>query len=333
MRDGKAYFYNETYSEAIDCFNKILKLTGSSKIDFDSTLAEMLMYLGRSNHAEGNYFEGKECLEQALKFYHSDDVLMIANTKLWLGDSYQRQGLYSEAKTQYEESLIQYKLAYPENTPHEDISRCFFSLGAICWRLRFEEPDKWFDKANNYFNTSLEMLYQLSDSKDAENNEIEENILWMGKVYFSDRKFFVAEKYFIDALTMNSANKSLLNTAAELHWLGNAYAGQEKYLKALSYYEDAIEKWMLVYGSTHPDIGDTLTQMGKVHEAKKEYRKAREYYEKAISMYPPTHPSYKRLKEHLKLIDLLLPTIINLVKKILPEGKAELNNVGALTVS
>jgi tetratricopeptide (TPR) repeat protein len=321
MRDGKAYFFNETYNEAIRCFNDVLKLADSVKTESDSTLAEIFMYLGRSNHAEGNYLKGREQLEQALKLYHVNDVLMIANTNLWLGDSYQRQGQYHEAKKQYEESLTHYRFAYPDNTPHEEISRCLFSLGAIYWRLRKENSNTWFDKAHNYFSASLEMLYQLSNSKDGENNEIEENLLWIGKVYFSNERYFVAEKYFVDALTMNMNNKSILNTAAELHWLGNAYAGQEKYVKALSSYEEALETWILVYGPNHPDIGDTLIQMGKVYESTNDYKKAKDYYEKAMLMYSPTHPSYKALKEHLKLINLLLPTIIDLVKKILPERK------------
>lgn len=299
MEDGKKYFFSENYQEAHSCFEKALK-TLALQTEYIYIKAEALRYLGRTTHSQGKYAEAEPLLRQALALYSSEEVSKIAITYVLLGDTYQRREKYLEAKTQYENALNQYSTKEASSN-QKDIAYCLFSLGTIWWRLQTQEPNEWYVKASEYFDKALNLLYRL-EGINAENNAIAEILLWYGKAYYSKGLYPQAEKNFKDALIIRAADKEILQIAAEWHWLGNAYFKQGRYKYALFSYKTSLNTWREVYGHRHPDIGDTLIQIGHVYQTMEHHNKAEKYYKQAAIMYPANHSKHKNIVEYLKQV-------------------------------
>ena len=88
FKQGKSYYIDNNYEEAIRCFKKAVELNANE--------ANIWHWLGNSYNQNGNYEEAIRCLEKAVELNPND-----ANNWDWLGYSYNKNQQFKEARNAY----------------------------------------------------------------------------------------------------------------------------------------------------------------------------------------------------------------------------------------
>ena len=220
---GMLYVRKEQYARAIPYLNKVLELADKSKVT-----AEVQALLGAALFKTNQQALAQEHLRIALEQFPNNEE---ANRQL--GDIYFDQGLFAEAKSNYERVLAHGKGTF----------EVFEHLG------RIHSGRKEYSKAAHYFNSAL-----ASKSSDAE------TLKNLGVSHFHQRQYKDAISCFNKALAADP------DLAEPYFFLGDLARWQGKEAEAIRNYQMAI-KIDTNFSDAHYRLGNLYLKKNQLQQA------------------------------------------------------------------
>ncbi|CAF1663398.1 unnamed protein product, partial [Adineta ricciae] len=239
-------------------------------------LGQLLIQLGQHDKAEEIY---DTLLNQTLD---DDDKGLIYHQ---LGHIRYRQGLFQEAITFYDKSLVLFKKTFPAN--HPNIATSYNNIGSVY------NSTGDYRKALEYYEKTLSIQQQ---SLPANHPDLATSYNNIGLVYDNMGDYRKALEYYEKALSIRqqSLPASHPDLATSYNNIGLVYDNMGDYRKALEYYEKSLSIEQQSLPANHPDLAKSYSNIGSVYDNMGDYRKALEYYEKALSIrqqsLPANHP-------------------------------------------
>jgi tetratricopeptide (TPR) repeat protein len=220
---GMLYVRKEQFARAIPYLNKVLQIGDKSKVT-----AEVQALLGAALFKTNQQALAQEHLRIALEQFPNNEE---ANRQL--GDIYFDQGLYAEAKSNYERVL-----AHGQGT-----FEVYEHLG------RIHSSRKEYSKAAHYFNSALAI--KNSDAETLKN---------LGVAHFHQRQYKDAISCFNKALAADP------NLAEPYFFLGDLARWQGKEAEAIRNYQMAI-KIDTNYSDAHYRLGNLYLKKDQLQQA------------------------------------------------------------------
>lgn len=156
-------------------------------------------------------------------------------------------------------------------------------------RVAHERRD--FDAANTLYEECCEMLIRLC----TENEDLEDKVLLATALHeFGHLKLHFgflddAEELFAKSMNMNmeaqGAEDSLFHVAANLHYLGHVDTIRGRFEEAEENFQKSLtmkRRWFR--GMDHPEVEETLFELGKLEVKLKAFHKAKSYFKESLKM-------------------------------------------------
>ncbi|CAF1652307.1 unnamed protein product [Adineta ricciae] len=251
-------------------------------------LGQLLIQLGQHKKAEKIY---DTLLNQKS---HDNDKGLIYHQ---LGHIRHRQGLFQEAITFYDKSLVLFEKTFPANHPdlatsYNNISSVYVSMGD-------------YRKALDYYEKTLSIQQQ---SLPANHPDLATSYSNIGSVYVHIGDYRKALEYFEKTLSIQqqSLPANHPDLATSYNNIGLVYNSMGDYPKALEYYEKALLIRQQSLPANHPNIATSYNNIGLVYNSMGDYRKALEYFEKTLSIrkqsLPANHPDLATSYNNIGLV-------------------------------
>ena len=155
------------------------------------------------------------------------------------------------------------------------LGRVFFNQGLFQQSLRHHlEAQKYYTIKNN------------------RQQEIAENFLEMGMLYYYLRQFNKSEKSYYEALRIFERIHSLQGKANALGKLGHMYEKKKNYLTAHYYQKEALKIYQKL--NDKEGIAIILENIGSIYEDEEEYKKAYDYFIESLQ-YNTTMDNHKAM--------------------------------------
>ena len=208
------------------------------------------------------YTHAKRYTRKLLAMFHDAGIVTIK-----LGNVYQRQSRFVEAKEFYESAINIMKTISDQR--EESVANA--NLGNVCYSLGE------YGKAKEYLEKALAMTKEIGD-RNGEARAYGN----LGSVFDSLGEYGKAKEYLEKALAMTKEIGDINGEATAYGNLGSVFYSLGEYRKAKEYLEKAL--------AMTKKIGDrngeatAYRSLGSVFNSLGEYGKAKEYHEKALSM-------------------------------------------------
>ncbi|MEQ8192650.1 MAG: tetratricopeptide repeat protein, partial [Candidatus Eremiobacterota bacterium] len=250
-KEGKDYFVEKNYEEAIKCFNKVLEL----KPDYFYVWKSKGLTLDK----QGNYEEAIKCYDGASKIDPNYSLIWNNNEK---GNIYYKHGQYEKAIKCYDKILIK--------ESKNPVILCNKGQALMC-QQKYTEAIKYYSKA-----LKIDPDYKVAKSNKEKVLKILKDLEYFKKVSpyykkgdnaYKSKKYDDAIYYYNIILDINHKDK-------------NAWYRKANSLFCLGYYELALECYKKVLYIDYKDVdawcgrGNALYSLGRHTEAIKCYRKA-----------------------------------------------------------
>jgi PAS domain S-box-containing protein len=214
------------------------------------------------------------------------DSILIARSKLMLGQSYLNQKNYFMATKAFFDS---YSIFIHKNSK-KDIAKTL-----LLWAKVYSEQNN-FEIAKPKIIKARQLYRQAGDSIG-----VAETFILNGNGYLYDDDD-TAIIFFNKALDIFSSLKDNYNSALTFNLLAKAHLDNEKPEMSVDYLLRSISIFKQMHKNI--DLADTYVILGDVFSYTSEYKKAAEYYNKAISTYKKYSLSKKLAETYYKLAQI-----------------------------
>jgi CHAT domain-containing protein len=283
---GKEYYYDGNYKEAIIQFEEALKAYQNEK-DILAT-AKTYRRLADAHRYLKFHQEALSLYEQSFKSYQKlDDFSAEEQADLYIriGHTYSQMYLPKKANEYYYKSLDIYKEEFGETS--SEVANLYMNIGISALQLaNYRNALLYFEKAFSIFKI-------VSEPNSVDFNRIYSNLGYLyRKMGDYDRAIAFGEK----ALEIKLINYPPNHPSVPKYYrnIGRAYQEKGEAEKALPYYEKTVALAEEVQGKDHPSTGGAYGELGNVLAELGQYERALSYYfsGKRIleARYAPTHP-------------------------------------------
>jgi len=264
---GKAYYQQRKFDQAIDCYQKSLKI--SQNLENRRGEIASLFNLGNA------YLQMRQ-FQQAGNFYHQ--CLEIAQQ---LGDhyscasTYHQLGIVAEELRDYEQAKAYYQQALDITLEFGDRYECagtYHQLGIVAQQLQE------YQQARAYYQQALDIKLEFGDRYSCA--DIYHNL---GVVTQQLRDYEQARAYYQQALDIYIEVGDRYSCASTYHQLGSVAQQLREYEQARTLYQQALEIF-LEFGD-HYSCASTYGQLGLLAEAQEDYAEARANLQKALEIF------------------------------------------------
>ena len=228
--------------------------------------AKCCVNLGNVYQSQYKYAEAKAVYERAITIMKEiSDKKGEAASYLNLGTVYRSQNKYAEAKEVYEKAITTMKEIGDKNGE----ATCYGNLGNV-----YKSQNKYVE-AKELYERAITTMKEIGDKNGEANCYVE-----LGNVYQSPNKYVEAKELYERAVTIMNEIGDKNGEATCYGELGNVYQSQNKYVEAKELYEKAI--------TIMKDICDKngeakcCVNLENVYRSQNKYVEAKELYEKAI---------------------------------------------------
>ena len=264
---GKAYYQQRKFDQAIDCYQKSLKI--SQNLENRRGEIASLFNLGnaylqmRQFQQAGNFYH--QCLEIAQQL---GDRYSCASTYHNLGIVAQQLREWEQARAYYQQSLD----IYIEFGDRYECAGTYHQLGNVTYLLRELE------QARAYYQQALNIFIEFGDRYNQARSYNQ-----LGMIAQQLREFEQARSYYQQALEIKLEFGDRYSCASTYHQLGMVAEELRDYEQARAYYQQALDI-TLEFGDRY-SCANTYHCLGLLAEAQEDYAEARTNLQKALEIY------------------------------------------------
>lgn len=247
LTNGQIFLENEDYQNAFKAFERGILIY--DQIDIDTLLPQLYNNLGVSAYFLGDIATSIESYETAKDLYQTLNLpLSAAQTKLNLGLTYKKKGMYAKAFVM----LIESVKFFESTNDKSALSSAYNALGNI----RKETND--FEQAINYHQKALLIRQEIAYEKG-----IAQSMHNIGQIYLLNDELDSADYYLQNALLLKKNLDKPILLASTLSQLGSLSLKQGDLESANNYYSKSLK--IRETNSDQIDIATSLIQLSKVN--------------------------------------------------------------------
>jgi CHAT domain-containing protein/Tfp pilus assembly protein PilF len=272
---GQVYERSRKYNEALEYYQKALKIRIVVLGDMHPDVADCNYLIGRLFWRKGEYDKALYYQKIAL----SIRIKCFGEKHPEVAKSYQSLGLNFRKKGEYDNALIYHQKALNiriaiYGAMHPEVANSYNNMATV-------QVDKGeYDKALEY-NLKALNIYISAKASDTYLANSYNNI---GSIYFNKAEYDKALEYF--QLTLKMYINILGETCAEVALINNnigmSYSEKGEYSAALEYFQKALKIRADMFGEMHPDIASSYNNIGLLYNKKGEYDTALGFHLKAL---------------------------------------------------
>ncbi|CAH1800734.1 unnamed protein product [Owenia fusiformis] len=269
-------------------------------------------YIEESHEVKGEFYKNIYIYKYALTAYkaeleslleskgHERQILKIKNV---IGSLYESQGKCKEALEYYKDILIMCE-------KNEDKSGIALSLNNI---------GNMHKNLGNHYEALIHLHESLNIYNKIHYRDIARSLNNLGNMYYTLGDQCEALKYHQDSLDMRrkiyrNNEQQHPDIASSLNNIGNVYKKLRELHKALEYHKESLDMRRMIYkdikrqpnnprkplldqDSSHPEIANSLCNLGNVHAKMGDYEKALDYNKKSLAMRVQIYQDSSHQKE------------------------------------
>lgn len=269
---AKVWLYNSLFVEyrdydsaaAMDVLNKGIEL--SHDIDYKKGESQLLLNKGSFLNINGENTKAEAVMKQALKIRTAiGDVAGQGYCLRSLGTIQYDKNDFDAALKYYLQSAEKFEAAKDE----KGLSGTYIWIGSVFNQGLFQ-----YDKAEHYYNKSLEIATRLKDSI-----SIGYNYNNLGNVYYNAKKFEPALTYYKKSRTLREQLGDELGVGVAFGNIANIYFDTKNYPLALAYNDSSLKIRQALndkkgIAATHANLGNVYLAMGRLEDCFAAYTKA-----------------------------------------------------------
>ena len=284
---GNLYLERAKYKEAVECYDRALKLAEGSGDELG--VARALIGIAEVRLERAKYAEAEELVKDGLKIAEGlgeSGRSVVARALDLLGNIQHAGGNVRQAIEYHEQALSIDTEVCGER--HPAVARDLNNIGTAWGDLGGDQR-----KAIEYFEQALSIVKVVYGEKHPYMATTLNNI---GSAWGDLGEPRKAIEYFEQALSIDREvyGERHPAVATRLNNIGLAWGRLGDPRKAIKYFEQALSIDTGVYGERHPDVAIDLNNIGAAWKALGKHGKAIEYYEQALSIdrevYGDRHP-------------------------------------------
>jgi tetratricopeptide (TPR) repeat protein len=241
---------------------------------------ENLVKRALSEYWNGRLVESEALLTAALRSLPSDDEIRRAHTLTDLGDVYVSEDELQKAEHHYLVSLEIYKKTPDTNS----VTVLLQKLGGV---YSLERRD---DEALRVLQNALKRARAAPETDAALIGQVLNSL---GVVYYRQRDFKKAEKFFTEEMQILPDVDSLYGKADVLNNLGAIYHARHEFEKAEEYFKKALNRTEDQVGVAHPDLTFSLSLLAMLYTQTGRYADAEEQYQRALRILDVNEPVFE----------------------------------------
>lgn len=265
FNQGNKHFQEAQYDQAIECWQKALKIGRHEKND--QVVSKSLMNIGTALGAQGEW-------DKAIQFYHQSLEIEkrggnspnIAECLMNIGDAFFALEKVENARDYYLQSLELYG-EYDRNR-----ARMLLHIG-----LALFTEGNW-KKAIQYYKQSLELFKEMDDL-----DGISKCFANLGIAFRNVGKWEEAIQYYKQSLEIDQKLSDQLGSATCLMNIGIALEALGKVKEAIEHYQRSLASFKSI--GNDKGIATCLLNLGNAFEILEKWENAVEFYEKSIELF------------------------------------------------
>ena len=296
---GNLYRERAKYKEAVECYDRALKLAEESGDNLG--VAQALIGIAEVRLEQADHKGAEDLVRDGLKIAKElgeSGKGVVARALSSLGNIRHDRGDVRQAIKYHEQALSIDTEVYGER--HPDVARDLNNIGAAWSGLGDQR------KAIEYFEQALSIVKVVYGKKHPYMATTLNNI---GSAWGDIGEPRKAIEYFEQALSIDwdVYGERHPAVATTLNNIGMAWGRLGDPRKAIKYYEQTLSIDTEVYGERHPDAATDLDNIGKAWYALGDRKRAKTYLQQAYSIfqevYGDKHPSTRNAKELLDALN------------------------------
>jgi len=265
FNEGNTHFQEGQYDQAIECWEKALKIGKDEKID--QVISKSLMNIGTAHSLKGNWNKALEYYHQSLEIENKrEDISGIAECLMNMGDAFFALEKWESARNYYEQSLEIYE------GDDRDKARMLLNMG-----LALFSDGRWNEAIASY-KQSLELFKELKDSEGISKVLANLGIAARNLGQWEEAIQYYEQSLEIDQKLGDSLGRatSLMNIGIALEILGNIKEAIKNYQQSLAIFREI---------GNEQGVATCLLNIGNAFEILKKWDKSLDFYEQSLKLF------------------------------------------------
>ena len=228
--------------------------------------------------------------------------LGVAEIIMSLGAIKEKQKLYDEAQSHYEDALSMYTELH-NNGPHADIAQTMTSLALV------HKLQKNYNIAKDFYDQALDMRKQLYPTA---HPDIAQSMNNLAALLYSMHEYTDAKVLYEDSLEMliELLGNENLDVAQAMNNLAALLFAKKNHKEAEPLYEESLRIRRRLLGSDHLDVASSLCNLGILKRSLRAYDESIQYFEESLTirmkiLNDDQHHDIKVCKKHLAFLKQL----------------------------
>ncbi|MBA8667606.1 tetratricopeptide repeat protein [Holosporaceae bacterium 'Namur'] len=271
---GDAYDGLGDYKNAIEYYQKALKIVNVILSKQHSTYEILLSNLGGSYRRIGEFEKGIACYKESLnitRMVYGEECQTYALSLINLGDISLEQGYNRQAMKYYDTSKCILSTAHPK-----------YNLLMISYGNLYFSQGNW-QEAKNYYQQAIGSLEGKQHENYAELASAYNNL---GNALCLGNDFIHAEEKYLKAKKINEQNGIVNHPsyANSIRGIATIHRANKEYEASIASLQEGINIIKKSLGKTHPDLAPFYDNIGNVYCDSGDFDKAIEYHNIALKV-------------------------------------------------